>query len=195
MGAAEYQPYSERNMAPEGLFTPGWVWFSIPLAPSGSSDASSVLGFDCTNRLFAWDEAQKTSLLYPNDFSDLVVGHSYTAWLKVGESYRPVARGHQPSLPFQRLITSAGWCWVGVPVAQSIIGADVQVSKDGVTRTPAQDVAAADPWINWNWIYWDPAVQTARIMNPLGGSDDTWMHPWWGYRLWSNTENVTLIIP
>jgi hypothetical protein len=32
-------------------------------------------------------------------------------------------------------------------------------------------------------------------MNPFGGGDDTALHPWWGYLVWSNTENVTIILP
>jgi len=90
-------------------------------------------------------------------------------------------------------LPAAGFSWVGVPGQQVIYGMDLCVSKGGVTRTVAQDKAAASPWLNWNWIYWDSAGQTARIMDPTGGGDDLWIHPWWGYRVWANTEDVTII--
>ena len=35
---------------------------------------------------------------------------------------------------------------------------------------------------------------TAKIANPVGG-DDTALHPWYGYRVWSNTEDVMIVFP
>jgi hypothetical protein len=72
---------------------------------------------------------------------------------------------------------------------------DLRVRKGGSTRTPVEDAAAADPWLNWNWIFWNPALQTAGIMDPFGGADDETLHPWYGYRVWFNTENVTVVFP
>jgi parallel beta-helix repeat protein len=193
IGADEYV-LLERTTAPDGWFVPGWVWFSIPLHPRQWLDASDVLGFDCTNRLYAWDDAAKTLLLYPDDFVDLAVGPSYVARIAVGEQYGPAYEGSQPDLPFERTL-AAGWCWVGVPGTQDIRGLDLRVTKGGVTRTPARDRGVPQPWLNWNWIFWDPARRTAKIMDPFGRGDDEWLHPWWGYRVWSNTENVTIVFP
>jgi hypothetical protein len=185
----------EMCTAPENWFVPGWVWFSIPLVPVGSADAADVLGFNCANRLYGWDDAGKMFKLYPDDFTDLAVGPSYITRLVVGEHYVPSYRGTGPTAPFTWNLPAAGWCCVGVPGVADIAGLALTVTKGGDVRTPSEDVHAADPWLNWNWIYWDPSVQTAKIMNPLGSGDDVTLHPWWGYRVWSNTENVTIVYP
>jgi hypothetical protein len=197
IGADEYLLQFESNAAPAGWFVPGWVWFSVPLIPRWSAEASDVLGFNCANRLYLWEEMRKAFLLYPLDFSDLIVGRGYLARLAVGEEYRPTYEGSQPQLPFERLLPAAGRCWVGVPGTQDIRGLDLIVERDGVSRTPRQDRSAADPWLSWSWIFWDAQDQTAKIMDPLGGGDDEWLHPWWGYLVWVNVgaENVTIIFP
>jgi predicted outer membrane repeat protein len=195
IGADEYWEQYETTRAPGDWFVPGWVWFSLPLAPRVSADGSDVLGFDCTNRLYGWDDAAKNLQLYPDDFTDLMVGPSYLARLNVGESYVPFYEGSQPELPFMWTLPAAGWCWVGVPSTQHIEGAALCVVKGGVERTAAEDRASADAWLNWNWIYWDPVRRAAKIMDPFGGGDDSWLHPWWGYRVWSNTEDVAIIFP
>jgi hypothetical protein len=181
--------------APQDWFVPGWVWFSIPAKPMLSADASDVLGFDATNRIYGWDDAHKWFLLYPNDFTDLAVGPSYLARLAVGEGYTPEYLGTHPGKLPEWTLPAAGWSWVGVPGTSDIVGADVSLSKDGTNRTAAEDLAAPDPWLNWNWVFWDPVRREARIMNPFGGGDDTSFHPWYGYRVWGNTENVTIVFP
>ena len=103
--------------------------------------------------------------------------------------------GKQPKLPFEWKLRTAGWCWIGVPATQDVFGLDLTLVKEGVVRSPAQDARAYKPWFNWNWIFWDPVERAARIVNPFGGGDDTWLHPWYGYRVWANTENVTIVFP
>jgi hypothetical protein len=193
MGCDEYRAEHERTGAPEGLFLPHWTWFSIPLDPVGSADASEVLGYDCRNRVFGWDDAVKNYLLYPDDFRDLGVGPSYIGWL-YGEQ-APVYEGTQPDLPFTRTLPAAGWCWVGVPATQDILAEDLLLKKGDDIRSPMQDAQAGYPWLNWNWIYWDAVNQTASIMNPLGLGDDDTLHPWYGYLVWAYTENVTIQFP
>jgi parallel beta-helix repeat protein len=197
IGADEYREEYEANAAPAEWFVPGWVWFSIPLEPRWSADASDVLGFDCANRLYFWHDTGKAFILYPDDFTDLEVGLSYILLLRVDEQHAPVYEGLQPELPFERRLPAAGWCSVGVPSTQEILGLNLTVTKAGATRTPTQDRAAPDPWLNWNWIYWDPVARAPRIMDPIGSGDDEWVHPWWGYFVWVNAgaENVTIIFP
>jgi len=193
--ASQYnQPYATTT-APSDLFQPGWVWFSLPLVPRWSGDPCAVLGFDCTNRLYGWDDAAKNLLLYPNELTDVEVGAGYVARLSVGESHVPSYEGVEPDSPFEQLLPAAGWCWVGPPGIRDVLGTDLHVSKAGVSRTAAEDAVAPDPWINWNWIFWDPTLHVLGIMDPFGGGDDVSLHPWWGYRVWANTENVTLIFP
>jgi len=192
MGTDEFR----QARAPESWFVPGWVWFSIPLRPlAGWTEGSKLLGFDCTNRLYSWDDVGKSVLLYPNDFTQLFVGPSYLARLAAGEGYTPAYPGSQPAKSFPWTLAAAGWCWVGVPGEEDLVGTGLSVRRGKVTRTAAEDRDAADPWLNWNWVYWNPVAREARIMNPFGGGDDTSLHPWYGYRVWSNTENVTIVFP
>ena len=191
IGADEYRDAREWSLAPRLLFSPGWVWFSVPLAPV-IPDASAVLGFNATNVVFGWDDAGKTFLLCPDDFTNLAVGPSYLAFLDAPHS--PIYLGSQPALPYEHTLPAAGFSWVGVPSTQDIYALDLSVKKGGVIRSAAEDGAAVDPWLNWNWIFWDPVARTARTMSYTGG-DDTWLHPWYGYRVWANTENVTIIFP
>jgi hypothetical protein len=183
------------TVAPTAWFQPGWVWFSLPLIPRWSGEASHVLGYQCANRLYGWDDAAKVFLLYPDDFTDLTVGPGYAAHVDVGQGYRPGYEGAPVDRPFEWTLPAAGWCWVGVPSTQDIAGSGLSVRKGEVTRTAAEDAAAPDRWLNWNWVYWDPTERTAKIMNPFGSGDDESLHPWWGYFVWSNTEDVTLIYP
>jgi hypothetical protein len=191
----QYWDKYEIVTAPNGRFLPGWVWFSIPLVPRWTGDASQVLGFDCRNRLFAWDETAKNLQLYPDDFTELTVGRCYAARLGMGERYVPAYEGAPTASPFERSLPAAGWSWVGVPSKQDIWGLDIQVARGGETRTPAQDESAPQPWINWNWVFWDSALQTACIMNPFGGGDDECVRSWSGYLVWAYTEGVTIIFP
>jgi hypothetical protein len=195
MGADELVwPYTwERS--PDEWFVPGWVWFSIPLVPRGSAEASELLGFRCKNRLFGWDDAQKNLRLYPDDFTDIGVGPSYVARFEIGEQYVAVYEGAEPDRPFEWTLPAAGWSWVGVPGTQDVPGLNIGVKKGGVTRTPAEDRVAGDPWLNWNWIFWYPDQQVYGILTPFGGGDDDTLRPWYGYRVWSNTENVMIVFP
>jgi hypothetical protein len=194
MGAYEYRGAPESSAAPAGLFDLGWAWFSIPLTPQTSADASLVLSVDCTNRLFGWEEEARVLQLYPDDFTDLVVGYSYMIQLAMSTPGGPVYQGVQPDRGFERALRR-GWAWVGVPGVQEIAAEDLSVRRGETIRTPAMDYRAADPWLNWNWVYWDPAARAPGVMNPFGSWDDAWLHPWYGYRVWANTEGVTIVFP
>jgi hypothetical protein len=65
-------------------------------------------------------------------------------------------------------------------------------------RTPVQDRTAPDPWINWNFIYWDSVFDTPKIatLSGLGGEDDM-LRPWHGYLVWGNIghDNIHLLVP
>jgi len=40
-----YTTSTMSTTCPTGLFLPGWVWFSMPIIPQGSSEVSAVLGY------------------------------------------------------------------------------------------------------------------------------------------------------
>ena len=145
--------------------------------------------------MYGWDEIGKTFQLYNDDFRNLVLGVSYVGFLGEGEGQAPAYQGTQPELPFSRLVPKAGWAWVGVPGTQAIRAADLVLERGGVMRTVDDDQSATAPGLNWNWVYWDSTAQCAMIMNPFGGSDNTMLRPWRGYRVWANTEDVTISLP
>ena len=179
--------------SPTGLLNPGFNWFSIPMAPLASSEASQTLGFDAVNRLFAWDAEAKNFSLYPDDFQDIAAGRGYVLYLKDPQSiaYCGVYPGANVELP-RRGIT-----WIGIPGTEDVPQEKIVIEnrKTGELRTVAEDTTAPDPWLNPNWVYYDSLSQTAKILNWSGGSDDTMTHPWLMYRVWSNEEYCRLIVP
>ncbi len=181
--------------SPDGWINPGWNWVSVPLEPT-DPNAGSVFGWDnVVNRLYRWDPVMKNLELFPDDFTDLELGRGYT--LRADADVPGSVLGHPTVTPFTIEIPEAGWQWIGHTLADPVRLKSLAL-RDGDTgelRTALEDVASLAPWVNWNWIYWDSSVQTARIMNPFGGADDTWLHPWYGYRVWANTEDVTIIFP
>jgi hypothetical protein len=195
IGADEHLPDPLITTAPADLFLPGWSWFSIPLVPLGSSEASDVLGFDARNRVFAWDEAARTLILYPDDFVDLAVGQSYVMFLRPPEQHVPSYAGLLPGERFELPLVTMGWSWVGTPWPTDVNPQDLLLVKGGDVRTVWQDAHRGDAWVNWNWIYWDSVDQTAEIMNPFAGGDDDRLRSWWGYRIWAYTEDVTIVFP
>jgi len=86
---------------------------------------------------------------------------------------------------------------IGHPHDHDLDLADVRVrnNSSGETRTAAEDSNAPDRWVNWNWLYWDSAGQSARILGLGGGVDDESLHPWRGYRVWTEADGLTLIVP
>ena len=193
IGAYEFQP--ENTTPPAGWFNPGWVWFSIPLTPlSGYEGANDVLSpHNCNNNLYGWDDQAKNVLLCPDDFTDLCVGRSYLMFLWNG--FTPNYEGTDPGRPFVWTVRP-GWCWVGCPGLQPITGAHITVTRNSTIRTGVEDYQAAQPWLNWNWNYWDPYADTAKIMSPYGqGVDDNRLRPWYGYRVWGNGINGDYTTP
>ena len=195
IGADEYYTGSEVMPAPPGFFGPGWTWFSIPDQPL-AADARGILGFDCANRLYGWDGANQNLLLYPNDFSDLAVGPSYLTFLNVGESYTPRYEG-TPVMDGLRITVHAGWNWIGLPSNHDLDLQEVYVRVGSTTTSSAGDEQQTNPWVNWNWVWWDPVERTAKITRvykaAYPNADDNWLHPWYGYRVWVNVDEAEII--
>jgi hypothetical protein len=130
--------------------------------------------------------------LYPDDFTAITPDESYTlnADVEFGISVQgfPVAADHRILIP------AAGWIWIGYPRMSDALLKDVTL-RDPITletRTADEDFAAPDGWINWNWLYYDAAAKTTRILALSGGDDDT-LHTWYGYRLWANRGHIEVI--
>jgi hypothetical protein len=176
---------------PEKFFSPLWNLFSIPLIPVGSADASAVLGFDASNNVFRWDPVNKNTELYPWDFTDLETGRGYMLYTR---EYRdPSYLGIIP--PKIVYLPNAGRSWIGLPGVEDYYQgwALVENLATGQTRSVSADATSAAPWMNWNFVYWNSYVDTAQICVYNGSGDDTYMHPWYGYWVWSNVDNLRLI--
>jgi hypothetical protein len=188
--AGEPQPFSP----PAGVFNPGWNWFSLPLIPN-DPEASVVFQHNMSNIIYRWDNEIRTIQVYADDFQNLNANESYLLFLE-NQIYQPSYFGTAGPSPSLLNFTSAGWVWVGYPhtVSGPLRGVKVKNLTTGVVRTASTDQANANPWINWNWAYWDSVIRTARIC-ALSGGDDTALRPWYGYRVWANVGNLQLQIP
>jgi hypothetical protein len=193
MGA--YQ-YGGATGSPGGFFNAGWNWFSIPLVPAESSEASAVLGFDATNVLYRWNGERKTFELYPDDFTQLEVKQGYMLRLggSVGVTYRGL--GHTAA---QRIwIPFRGATMIGLPQLSNVTLANLRIRNLATDeeRTAWDDFSAplGAQWMNWNWVYWDSVARAAKICS-LTGDDDDRMRPWYGYRVWTNTDDLEIVLP
>jgi Tol biopolymer transport system component len=180
--------------APDGWLNPGWNWFSIPLDPAGSTIASDLLGFACRNILYLWNSVDKNLELYPDDFMDLTRGRGYL--LRLASTETPSYDAYPPAGDFDIALPEAGWTWIGQPFDHDTLLADCVIRNNGIgqSRTPAQDRQAADPWLNWNFLWWHSGEDSWKILSLSGGDDDT-LHPWYGYMVWANTRYLSLIVP
>ena len=91
-----------------------------------------------------------------------------------------------------------GFTLVGTPYDLVINMDDLRVKHvpSGVIRTAAEDIDAGDPWLNWNSIYLNSATGSFEIAAPsdLGGDDDS-LRPWYGYAVYSYTDDLELLVP
>jgi hypothetical protein len=74
--------------------------------------------------------------------------------------------------------------------------ADCVVRNNGTDeeRTAWEDHRSPDAWLNWNLLWWNSPPDAWHLLSLEGGDDDT-LHPWYGYLLWSNVRDCTLIVP
>jgi hypothetical protein len=177
---------------PRDYFSPLWVWFSIPLIPVGSNEVSDVLGFNATNCVYRWDPIAKTTELYPYDFTTLETARGYMLYT---QQYRaPQYEGVIP--PKTVYLPKRGITWIGLPGVEDYFQgwALVENLTTGEIRSAAADFTSASPWVNWNFVYWNTYLETAEICIFNGSGDDTYMHPWYGYLVWSWADNLRLIL-
>ena len=192
--AVDITPSTQTSTSPPGFFNPGWNWFSLPLIPEDDNVTAIFGANNLTNRLYWWDPVGKTMTLYPDDFTTLGVQESYLAFL--GTTFDITLTGVPTPPGYSVSVPEAGWTWVGFPKTgtEPLSGVMVRNVTMEQTRTAAEDAAAPDAWLNWNWVYWDSVADTARILG-FSGSDDTMLHPWYGYRVWANTRNLEIVYP
>jgi carboxypeptidase T len=180
--------------APTGLIDPGWNWLSIPAWPDNADPAALFGAANVVNKLMRYDRVRKTIQLYPDDFGTMAVGEGYALFAQhiLAPAFEGVATGGD----FRADLPAMGWSWIGHPHLESVPLAQVSVTNtaNGRTRTAVEDAHAANPWVNWNWIFWDSARDTARILG-LADSDDDTLRPWRGYLVWTRRDGLVLTIP
>jgi hypothetical protein len=180
---------------PNGWINPGWNWISFPLVPI-DPDPASMFGYaKVENKLYWWHPVKKEIKLYPNDFTTVETGKGYT--LLASEVLNPSYLGSPVKGTVEIDIPEQGWIWFGHPkdVALPLSSCSVRDNGSGIVRSATADAANADPWLNWNILYWDSGADEARLLLPGGGGDDTMLRPWHGYRLWAMKRNLTLLVP
>jgi hypothetical protein len=178
------------------LINPGWNWISFPKIPD-NPDPASIFGYnDVRNRLYRWHPTKRTFELYPDDFTGVEVGRAYVLWVSEGTYNTHYYGTEVPSSIFEIPVPEAGWVWVGHPRTRDVRLDRLYVRDNdtGVTRTATADQGAADPWMNWNWLYWNSYGDNPQLLSFSGGDDNT-LHPWFGYCAWAYKRNLTLRIP
>jgi predicted outer membrane repeat protein len=187
----------EEAVCPGDRIDAGWNWFSIPIEPL-DPNAHAVLERPGENyvtaNLFRWDAVAKSFELVDSDFTDLEVGRGYLLWSR--DHHQPSYWGVRRRGDAYIAVPARGWVWIGHPQAAPtpLASLCVRHDADGQVRTPSEDVASADPWVSWNWIFWDSASDNAGLCGLAGADDDT-LRPWFGYWVWTHTEDLTLIVP
>jgi hypothetical protein len=177
--------------APAGAIDPGWNWIGVPSHPQFPA-ISVVLDENPLNRMYKWDWLQKMFLLYPGDFSTLenTVGYllfsstnqqsRYSGFLNRTPVDDPGAADYRSTTVY---IPAAGAITLGHPHPWPVPLRDLKVRYGAEVRTAPQDRANPNPWVNWNWVYWNSAADVYEICALAGGDDDT-LRPWHHYRIW-----------
>jgi hypothetical protein len=213
--APDPQPYGSSALFGDtpGCF-PGWIWFSIPLYPCGSTQPSDVLGFPCSGKLFRWDVYGKSIQAYRPPFTSwsLVPGEGYVLY-HTPPVPNPSYAGESPQRPFEFKLGKLGWTWLGMPANAVLSGDDfmanvrVKYPSDagGQVRTAQEDYdSTPGNWVSWGWAFFDTGTQSPRAFTPYSPFGNRDCHPWVGYRAWvrvgsasstSDSDQVTLIWP
>jgi hypothetical protein len=181
--------------SPEVLpIDPAWNLISFPY-PVPGGDPEGIAGMGQLNgRLSRWDPVAKNPEIYPDDFTEVEVGRGYMLW--TDRLLTPTYEGYKTWDRFEIALPEAGITLIGCPGNDPVPLASIGARNDatGEVRSATEDSHHADPWVNWNLVYWNSALETAQICSMRGGDDDA-LRPWVGYRVWSYRPQVTLIVP
>jgi hypothetical protein len=177
--------------------------FGIPFVPTGSANPNDMITkngqpYNVNNRVYMWDSVRKTFLLFPLDFETLEVGQGYLYlnYFGMRADQLDIEYAAVPvSIAGRVLIPEEGRSMIAIPNGQPLWQGDILVKNNGTgeIRTAVEDRAAADHWLNWNWVYWSFAGSTYDIVG-LGNEDET-VRPWYSYQLWAYQRDLTLIFP
>ena len=192
-GVVNVQRPFGRTAPPPGWISPGWNWISFPLEPDDPR-VSAILGPAALNRLYRWDTAGKSMQCYPGDFTTVEPGRGYM--LYAGAIMAPTYRGTDAAPGFEIPLPCLGWTWIGTPYDSVTPQANTTVINHatGEQRTAVEDWSDPNPWVNWNWVWWDSYSDTAKTCCLAPGADTANIEPWHAYRVWTNVDNLGLSI-
>jgi hypothetical protein len=179
--------------------------FGIPFTPTGSADPSDMFFKDgqpygMANKLLKWDNTVKTYTLYPDDFSVLAVGQGYIILNyfvgKRAPSELDIVYPAVPIAPPGRVsVPRPGWNAIAITNGQPLWIGHILIRNEatGEIRTALSDRDAAQPWLNWNWVFWDVNRRTYDLVG--FGNTETMVKPWYEYEIWALQSDLTLIFP
>lgn len=195
--------------SPNGWFKEGKNLFSLPFHPVNTNHLviGATSGPIPNTDLFTYKQGTLNpydqQMWWPGDFSGFQNKMLYGITLVdstlpsvVLELGTPVC-GEQ-IIPF----ATTGHHTFGQPFNHDTLLKDLKVRHGEEERTANEDRLAEDPWINWNEItYYDTQLGAYVVLNPLplASAADialrSTLHPWYGYGLFTNVDNVTLVFP
>jgi len=179
-----------------GTLNAGWGLVSIPLVPVNPDPASVFAGIDIDSKLYRFDRATQSMILYdvwtPDIFGNVSVDEGY--WVQVDTSktisyqaYGGTAATHTTQLP------AAGWAIIGCSFQSNRQWPDTLVTL-GATTVPIS-TARGNGWISGTGYWFDSSTQS---MVDFGLPEDfptgTELRTWHGHWVQSYVNSLTLTL-
>jgi len=170
--------------------TSGWRFFSVPITPQ-RADPFVNLGDDIDPfKMYKYDTALSGYKVYPLDIGEVGLQSGYGYFTRLESDVEVDVGGSSNHDDVTINLESAGWHAIGNPFVKEVKVADLELKKDGETKTFSEAVAAT--WIEeklYNWM--------------VDKSDDKYLEIdssgqlalWDGYWLKTLSANLELTIP
>jgi hypothetical protein len=185
-------------------FISGWTMVSLPLTPVNPNPIVVFSGNDISGSLSRYDPTINSYISYdefnPNEFGNISVGVGY--WFNCPNpegctvSYEASLSPPSNEIP----ISKSGWNIIGKPFNSDLNLADVMVRNNTTGEAISFYNAALNGWLDIplagykcnNGYYYVGIAQPPWFSWEF---NDFSVHPWEGYWLSSNIDNLTLIFP
>jgi len=183
--------------SPSGTIRAGWNVISLPLEPSNPDPAVIFNGIDIEGKLFRWDNATGSFVVYdpwsPGDFGECSVKDGYYLFSTGTATISYQAYPKAPAM-HDIPINNAGWAIIGCPYLSDKRWADVDVTKNGETvsmYTATRERGWMDS-IGWWWDNTSQSLQTLGLPDDFPASE--YLQPWYGYWVQTYSNNITLTL-
>ena len=72
-------------------------------------------------------------------------------------------------------LPEAGWTWIGQPFNDETLlsACTIRNNTTGVIRTATEDNTAADPWLNWSFLWWDSSADSFDMLSLTGATNNS----------------------